>query len=122
MEAVREGHSVHLGARLPQVVLAILAAQAPQTVTRDALIDQVWPDGPPATATNVLQIYISQLRKAIGRDRIRTRSSGYALHLDEHDEFDVWRFAELVAAGTSELDAGDPSRAAETLGRALSLW
>ena len=42
-------------------------------VTRSELIDAVWGQAPPETARHALQVYVSQLRKAIpdGAERIR---------------------------------------------------
>ncbi|GAB3773270.1 DNA-binding SARP family transcriptional activator/WD40 repeat protein/energy-coupling factor transporter ATP-binding protein EcfA2 [Nocardioides ginsengisegetis] len=121
LEAAEDGRPVRLGARLPQVVLAVLAVHAPHTVTRDALIEQVWPHDPPNTAVNALQIYVSQVRKAIGKERIRTTGAGYALHLDR-SELDAWRFADLLRDGMRCLDAGEAVEAAERLRAALALW
>ena len=43
------------------------------------LVDEVWGDDPPVTAGNVLQTYVSQLRKSLGRDAIGTRGRGYVV-------------------------------------------
>jgi DNA-binding SARP family transcriptional activator len=43
-------------------------------------------------------VYVSQLRKALGRERIVTRPPGYELRL-EPGELDLARFEELVAEG-----------------------
>ena len=43
------------------------------------LVDVLWGDHPPATATKALQVYVSQLRRALGSTTIVTRSSGYAI-------------------------------------------
>src|SRR5262245_13722570 len=80
-------------------------------------IDDVWGDDPPETAGNVLQGYVSELRKAVGREWIETRGGGYALALDR-DDFDLWRFERLVG----EAAVAEPSVAAESLRAALRLW
>ena len=54
-------------------------------------------------------------------DLIVTRERGYELRLDP-EQLDSHRFERLTAEGTSELAAGRPEPAVETLERALSLW
>ena len=55
-----------LGGARQRALLAILLTRANQVIGRDALIDELWGESPPDTATNVLQGYISHLRKAVG--------------------------------------------------------
>ena len=66
----------------------------------------------------MLQVYVSQLRKALGPGRIETRAPGYFLRA-ERDEYDLGRFETLAEAarGTS-----DPVRRAQFLAEALALW
>ena len=79
LQALVDGTPVSLGGRQQRAVLAILLARANQTVPVDRLIDDVWDDSPPETAGNLLQGYVSQLRKALGKDVIATRGRGYAV-------------------------------------------
>ena len=77
---------------------------AGETLSSDRLIEGIWGEQPPATAAKMLQVYVSQLRKAlaaVGGDReIVTRSHGYELPLSE-DECDALRFEQLLAAGAA---------------------
>jgi SARP family transcriptional regulator, regulator of embCAB operon len=41
---------------------------ANEVVSRDRLIDELWGASPPDTARTALQVYVSQLRTALGRD------------------------------------------------------
>ena len=59
-------------------MLALLLAEANETVPAERLIDGVWDEAPPETAANLVQGYVSQLRKALGKEAIATRGSGYA--------------------------------------------
>src|SRR5439155_25054612 len=69
-------------------------------------------DEPPARATKTLQVYISQLRKALGPDRLVTRPPGYLLNVAP-GELDLERFQQLAAEGRNRLASGDATGARE---------
>src|SRR6516225_9496403 len=81
-----------------RAVLAYLLLYAGQAVSADRLIDELWGDEPPEAARNSLQVRVSGLRRALGRDRIVSGSSGYRIRI-EHGELDLSRFEELTARG-----------------------
>jgi DNA-binding SARP family transcriptional activator len=62
------------------------------------LIEALWEDDPPETAAKALQVYVSGLRKLIGRERLQTRAPGYLLGV-VRDELDLERFRELQEGG-----------------------
>src|SRR6201999_3365158 len=64
---------------------------------------------------------VSRLRKVLGPGTLETHGRGYLLSAAS-DEVDADRFDGLAAEGRRELEAGDPTRAAELLARALNLW
>ena len=113
---------VVLTASRTRALLAILALRAGTTVSRDELIDAVWGDDPPPTAPKLVQIQISQLRRALNEagepDRIATRSAGYQLSVDQ-DELDVARAAALIGAAREALEQASPDGHAHA---ALRLW
>ena len=121
LQALVNGTSVSLGGRQQRAVLAILLAQANQTVPVDRLIDDVWDDSPPETAGNLLQGYVSQLRKALGKDVIVTRGRGYAVVVPTGG-LDLHRFEQRAEAGMAELSTGSPEKASAELTTALALW
>jgi DNA-binding SARP family transcriptional activator len=96
LEIRDEGQVVEFGAGKPRALLAILLLNANRVVSSDVLIESLWGERPPDTANKALQVYVSQLRKALGRERIVTASPGYELRL-EPDELDLDRFERLVA-------------------------
>ena len=50
----------------------ISSIRANQLVPADTLVDEIWGDEPPDKARNILQTYVSHLRKALGHDRIQS--------------------------------------------------
>jgi hypothetical protein len=109
-------------------VLAVLLLNAGQVVSADRLVDAIWGETPPETAANMLQGYISHLRKTIepGRERgeyevIASQPPGYVLHI-EPQQVDAGRFERLATEGCRLLEGGDARGAADRLRAALSLW
>jgi DNA-binding SARP family transcriptional activator len=120
LEVSSGGDTVALGGPKPRALLAVLALDLGRVVSVDRLVDELWPGTPPETASHAVQVYVSQLRKALG-DTIARQSPGYVLGL-EPEAVDIHRFAHLAADGHEELRGGNPAAAAGTLGDALALW
>jgi DNA-binding SARP family transcriptional activator len=112
------GADVPLPAGKPRAVLARLLLEAGRVVAVETLVEAIWADPVPPSAFKVLQVHVSQLRKALGADRIETRPPGYAVRAAP-DEVDLLRFESLAEAVR---DAPEAARRAELLGRALALW
>ena len=113
-----------IGAAKQRSVLATLLLRPGQPVPTDVLIDEVWPEKPPAKAANLISVYVHHLRKLIGDadgQVIVTRAPGYQLMLAPRD-LDADRFAALAADGRRALEDGAPELAAELLDEALGLW
>ena len=47
-------------------MLAILLLHRGELVSVDRLVDELWGERPPDTATKPVQVYVSRLRKALG--------------------------------------------------------
>ena len=101
----------------PRALLAALLLRPGQTVSAERLIDELWGDEPPETAQNTLQVYVSQLRRALGPGLVNRRSSGYSL-VAAREEIDLARFEDLVESARDV----EPAVAAARLREALSLW
>jgi len=93
--ATLDGEPVELAAAKPRGLLALLLLRRNRPVSISELVDELWADEPPETATKALQVYISQLRKAIGAERVLTRPPGYELRVED-GELDLDRFEALV--------------------------
>ena len=65
LRVVVDGVEQGLGGRRERVVLAVLVAAGGSPVTSDRLVDEVWGDDPPATASGSLQVAVSRLRTAL---------------------------------------------------------
>jgi DNA-binding SARP family transcriptional activator len=65
VEASHDGHAVPLGGPKPRTLLAILALHANAPVSADRLIEGLWGEVPPATASKLVQVLVSQLRKQL---------------------------------------------------------
>jgi DNA-binding SARP family transcriptional activator len=120
IEVVRAGTSIALGGPKPRALLAALALEPGRVVSVDRLVEALWPGEPPETAAHAVQVYVSQLRKALG-PVIATRPPGYELELAP-DRVDVDRFTRLAQEGRAALAGEDPVAAEGALREALALW
>ena len=119
LEVVRDGEQVRLGSGQQRRVLAVLVVHANEVVSSDRLVDLLWGDEPPPSATHTLQGLVSRLRRTLGDDRLEPRAPGYRLRVAS-GEVDALRFEELVRVGL-----GSSDRAEVALGvfdEALGLW
>jgi len=102
VEASVDEREVAIGAGKPRALLAMLALNEGSPVSPERLIEALWGEEPPATAAKMVQVYVSQLRKALAGSgngaEIVTRGRSYELRLGSGD-LDVRRFERLVAAG-----------------------
>jgi DNA-binding SARP family transcriptional activator len=117
---VHEGdRQLDLGSPRERALLALLLLHANHVLPQERIVEELWPDGAPASAAKIVQIYVSRLRKAFGdaRDVLESRGCGYVLRVDPED-VDLHRFEQLVERAVRE----DPATKAETLRAALGLW
>jgi DNA-binding SARP family transcriptional activator len=115
-EARLDGRPVALRPK-QRALLAALALRARDAVTVDRLVDDLWGEQPPPTATASLQNAVSLARRTLGTEVLVTRTPGYALVVDR-DQVDALRFERLLAA--AQRTRGEER--AEVLRRALALW
>ncbi|HEX6356699.1 AfsR/SARP family transcriptional regulator [Actinophytocola sp.] len=114
---------VPVGGSKPRALLAALALDPGHVISVSRLVDVVWGDDSPATATDLVQSYVSALRRKLpgGSEVIETRTPGYVLRVEPGD-VDHVRFDRLVAEARAEAVRGGTERAAELFDEALSLW
>ena len=129
LEVRSEGRELSLGGAKQRALLAVLLLHANEVVSTDRLVDELWGDRPPATASKAVQVYVSQLRKSLrarhgqGEEEpiLVTRSPGYMIRVAA-GQLDADCFEELVDQGRQELAARRARRAAQVLLEALALW
>ena len=110
LEVLENGRALDLGGAKQRAVVALLALHANRVVAREQLIDALWDEEPPETARKALQVYVSQLRKLLGRERLETKGRGYLLRL-EPDELDLAASSASATAASRRrrsLWRGDP--------------
>jgi DNA-binding SARP family transcriptional activator/tetratricopeptide (TPR) repeat protein len=121
LEVLDGSRVVALGARRKRAVLAILLLHLNRAVSSDRLIEELWGERPPSTGLQTVRVYVSQIRKALGNDLIRTLAAGYVLELGP-DQLDAHRFERLLDEGRAAIAVGDAATAAAVLHEGLDLW
>jgi DNA-binding SARP family transcriptional activator len=120
------GEALSLGSSQQRAVLALLLIHAPELVTRDRLIDELWGERRPATAEHAVHVHVSAIRKILRADGgldevvLRGSRSGYVLEADP-ERVDARVFERLVSDAQHALP-DDPFKARELLGEAIALW
>jgi predicted ATPase/DNA-binding SARP family transcriptional activator len=127
VRVLRAGAPIPLGGPMAQRLLAALLLGAPGAVDRDTLVERLWGEAPPATATTALQVHVSRLRQALepdlrggARSAIRTTGHGYALEIDRA-RIDAEQFESLVH-DAEELAGVEPEQALGDVESARALW
>ncbi|GAA0438203.1 ATPase AAA [Acrocarpospora corrugata] len=123
------GQSVDLGTSLQRAVVARLVSAAGHIVSTDRFIDDLWQGQAPPKALAALQVYVSNLRRALEPGRLpRTPATvlvsappGYRLQLAP-DAVDAWRFPRLIDEAVRELNAGHPETAIKRIDEGLGLF
>jgi DNA-binding SARP family transcriptional activator len=121
LQVERDGLPVALGGRAQRALLARLLLDANRTVPISRLVEDLWGENAPASASKMVQIYVSMLRKVLPEGVLVTRSPGYAVELPR-EAIDLSCFEDLRRAGQAALAAGSPAHAVEALRQALALW
>src|SRR5262245_18856684 len=117
LEARSDGVPIELGGPKQRAVLAVLLLDAGRTVSTDRLIDALWGEQPPRTASTSLQNFVSQLRKQLGTDVLATKAPGYLLRIDPL-QVDLNRAQALLAEARQAL----PDERVEKLRQAIGMW
>ena len=115
------GRPVTLGSTKQRALLAALLLRVDEVVAAERLIDELWGEAPPRSAANALQVYVSQLRKALGANVLVTQAPGYVAR-PATGQLDAARFESLVDEGRQAMLSDDAATAATRLREALALW
>jgi len=106
--------------RKTRMVLAALVIGANRVVAADRLIDALWREEPPPSASATLQAHVSKLRRVLGEDAIIHRAGGYGLRVS-CEQIDACRFERLLLDAEAAI-VRDSSHAHALCRRALDLW
>jgi DNA-binding SARP family transcriptional activator/WD40 repeat protein len=129
LEVLADGQPLSLGGPKQRAVLAMLLVAANHPVSTDQLVDGLWGDDPPRRAAATLQVYVSNLRKALEPGRaartapsmLLTQPPGYLLAV-EPEHVDLFRFEELLGVARAKWADGCVPGAAVLFREALALW
>jgi predicted ATPase/DNA-binding SARP family transcriptional activator len=121
LEVRDAGASLALGGPRQRSVLALLLLNVGRPVAADRLVTEIWGDEPPDGARDSLYTYVSNLRGAVGPDRLVRANGGYRLAAIEGDEVDAEE-AEARLAEARRLAGSDPTSAIALIDHALSSW
>ncbi len=102
-----DGAEVQLSAPKVRSVLAVLLLNRGQRVSVDRIVDAVWGEHPPRSASNLVQGYVRDLRRRLGDRVVVTVTGGYRFDAPRNS-VDADRFEDLARAGR--------------YGEALALW
>ena len=114
---------VRLGGAKQRKLVARLLVDRNRVVSLDSLVETLWPGGLPSDPAHQVQVYVSQIRKALGPHgrALETASPGYRLRTDP-DDVDLDRFERLCDDARSAVADGDAARAIALIDEALALW
>jgi predicted ATPase/DNA-binding SARP family transcriptional activator len=121
-EVRRGDQALALGGAKQRALLAILLIEANHVVGLERLAELLWRDDPPATFSHIIEVYVSQLRRALEPAGapyhvLVRKPAGYMLQVAP-GEFDAAEFQELVEAARSAA----PEQAEARLTSALGIW
>jgi DNA-binding SARP family transcriptional activator len=116
LEIVDDETPLELVGQRQRALLIALLLRPNEVVSTDRLIDDLWGEEAPKTATASLHNAVGQLRRIVG-DALATRAPGYVLRI-ESDQVDAMRFEQLLDAARAE----NGTARADRLREGLALW
>ncbi|MET9375922.1 BTAD domain-containing putative transcriptional regulator [Streptomyces sp. NPDC002992] len=122
LRALCAGAELPLGPPKQRAVLAVLLHLDGRSMAYGSLVDALWGAEPPVHARNLVQKYVSGLRRALGEagPELVWTGSGYRLTGARID--DLCERRELLRSAITAREAGDLRRAGHLAGEAEALW
>jgi DNA-binding SARP family transcriptional activator/tetratricopeptide (TPR) repeat protein len=117
----RDGRPVELGGMRQQGLLAVLLLRANEAVPTERVVDCLWGERPPASASKAVKALVWKLRKLLGEGVIETARGGYLLRA-QREAIDSRQFEDLLGRGRRLLGEEAAGEASEVLAEALGLW
>jgi branched-chain amino acid transport system substrate-binding protein len=100
-----------------RALLSLFLLEPNRVISADRGAGSLGEERPMNWPPKALQVYVSQLRKALGANRIETRGRGYLFRLDR-EELDATRLEDALDRARSV----EPRVAADELAAALKVW
>ena len=125
----RDGVELDAGPRQQAYLLALLLARSDRPISMDELIELIWDQDPPASATNAIHKYVGALRRLLepsipargAGSYIQRRGNGY-LFAGSAEELDIVAFRAAATAARAEAASGHGQAALDGYVEALGLW
>ncbi len=111
--------------RKVKTLFKYLVLNRSRRVSRDELMELLWPDADPETSAPSLRVTLSRLRRALGPKAapFLGEERGFAwFEPARPHRLDIQEFEEAAAAGVTALKVGDRVRAEHYLANAISLY
>jgi DNA-binding SARP family transcriptional activator/tetratricopeptide (TPR) repeat protein len=113
---------------MERAVLVLLLLNRRHVLSISRIVDELWGERPPRSATNLVQQYVSRVRRYLlrcatgqaGRD-VRTHSPGYVLECGD-DDVDAAVFESGLDAARGALAAGELDDSVRLFEQGLALW
>ncbi|MFF1921981.1 BTAD domain-containing putative transcriptional regulator [Streptomyces sp. NPDC058221] len=123
LEVLADGRRLRLGGTVPTRILTTLLLNPGQMLPVSRLVEAVWDEEPPATATHQVRKAIGDLRQRIpdGSALIVTDGPGYRAEVPPGG-LDLSEFSARLQQAREALDTRRTARAVEELRAALALW
>jgi DNA-binding SARP family transcriptional activator len=74
LEVLEGERAVEVAGAKHRALRAMLVLHANEVVSAERLINSLWDEDLPETAAKALQVYVSQLRKLLGKERVERRA------------------------------------------------
>ena len=123
----RDGQQVSLGSPARQVILGLLSVAVGVPVQREKLLDLLWGERPPRTATELVQAHVSRLRRELwpagvrqGEQVLESVGGGYRLRI-AGNELDLAAFDDLARRAANARADGEPQLACALYEQAFEL-
>ncbi len=126
MEIWNADHRLDVGGPRHRKLLAVLVLARNQVVSRERLVNILWTGEPPVSASAIIHVRVSELRRSIGESGsgtfpLVTTGGGYRL-VAAFDEVDSARFQARAESGHRALSSAHYEAAADMLRGAIGLW
>ncbi len=113
------GYPIPVNQPLIRATISVLVAQAGRLLSREELMELIWPNVP---SSGALRTCLYDTRRVLGGERLVRHGSDYRLVLRASDRTDLIAFRQSAASGEHVLSTGQSRTAAALFADALAMW